>query len=155
MRKMKNNMVVLGVGVAPANDRGEWYSFMARLRPKDEDSENINRGVRDLARALHTFMLTVDIDSPNEWNDGNATVKAGPFSLIGANEYFGNILFRVRGDADATMVSQKIRRGLNAAAALLRSTGYYRVGIRYKPIEQMLLQEAEVEKHEEEEELPV
>lgn len=160
MSGLKTNLVLLGVGSAMAYDgRGEYYCFTARLRPKvvEEDekrAENVRRGLRDLGRAMESFGLAADLEGP-EWSEFRRAAQ-GPFALMDGKEHFGSIVIIPSPDAEVDVISRHIRAGLNAATALLRATGYYRVSIRYRPVEQLPLSDlADSTPKEEEEELSV
>lgn len=140
MSKLKNNNVLLGIGVARSSDgEGEYYCFTARLRPMDSDNENLSRSLRDLGRALQTFALIADVEGPSDWAAQVSNTAVGPFAMPNGQEHFGSIVIVPARDADPERVARQLRSGLNAAAALLRSTGYYRVSIKYRPVEQLHL----------------
>jgi hypothetical protein len=170
MSKLKKNHVLLGLGVTYAEDGNRpYYCLAARFRPsglvaeESEDAalENLRRGLRDLNRAVESFILAADLDGP-AWDDLRRSAQ-GPFALPDGQEYFGSIVFVPSRTASAERLSRHIRAGLNAAAALLRATGYYRVSLRYKPVEQLPLEaitdgvpaEKDDNGKEDDEELPV
>lgn len=161
MTTLKNNNVLLAVGAAALEERaGVVYCFTARLRPKDDDPTNVSRGLRDLGRALDTFALSADVNGGSEWVEAVSSVARGPFALPDGQEHFGSIVIVPAKEADGEHVARQLRAGLNSAAALLRATGYYRVSIKYKPIEQLELDEASSDENpeddeESEEDIPV
>ena len=158
MSGLKKNHVLLGIGLARSQDGAkEYYCFTARFRPRaieseDEVLENLRRGLRDLGRAIESFVLAADLEGP-AWNDVRRSAQ-GPFVMPNDQEHFGNIVFVPSSAEESEAIARHIRAGLNAAAALLRATGYYRVSIRYKPEEQLSFSEGD-EDAPEEEELPV
>jgi hypothetical protein len=159
MSGLKKNHVLLGIGLARSQDGAkEYYCFTARFRPraivnKEEVLENLRRGLRDLGRAIESFVLAADLEGP-AWNDVRRSAQ-GPFAMPKGQEHFGNIVFVPSSTEEPEALARNIRAGLNAAAALLRATGYYRVSIRYQPEEQLSLPETGGDTPEEEEELPV
>jgi hypothetical protein len=160
MSGLRNNLVLLGIGVARSQDGAkEYYCFTARFRPKvflreEPEVENMRRALRDLGRAMESFVLGADLEGPS-WNEIRRSAQ-GPFALPDGKEHFGNIVFVPSSTEDPDVISRHIRAGLNAAAALLRATGYYRVSIRYKPEEQLPLKDVSGDtSKEDEEELPV
>jgi hypothetical protein len=155
MAQLKTNMVLLGIGIAEqASGDGVYYCFTARLRPKDVegDQDNIKRALRDLGRALDTFSLMADVDGASEWIASMTNAAKGPFMLPGGQEYFGSIVMVPSKSVEPDHIARRLRSGLNSAAALLRSTGYYRVSIRYKPEEQLELSGATTDNPEDMEE---
>jgi hypothetical protein len=158
MAKLKNNNVLLAVGIAELGDPKEMvYCFTARLRPKDLEPTNLSRGLRDLGRALDTFALSADVNGGSEWARDVSLNGRGPFAMHGAGEFFGNIIIVPSEEALPEHIARQLRAGLNSAAALLRATGYYRVSIKYKPVEQLELDETVGKENPEdaEEDLPV
>lgn len=158
MAKLKNNNVLLAVGTAElADDDGPLYCFTARLRPKDDDPTNVSRCLRDLGRALDTFALSADVNGGSEWTRTVSLDARGPFALPGGQEHFGSIVIVPDNDAAPEHIARQLRAGLNSAAALLRATGYYRVSIKYKPVEQLELDEGSADENpqDEDEDLPI
>jgi hypothetical protein len=146
MSKLKKNHILLGLGFTYAEGGNRpYYCLTARFRPSgvvvDESEEaaleNLRRGLRDLNRAVESFVLAADLDGP-AWDDIRRSAQ-GPFALPDGQEHFGHIVFVPSRTTPAESLSRHIRAGLNAAAALLRATGYYRVSLRYKPVEQLSL----------------
>lgn len=159
MAKLKNNNVLLAIGTAELGEERETaYCFTARLRPKDDDPTNISRCLRDLGRALDTFSLSADVDGASEWARAVSLTARGPFALPNGQEHFGSIVIVPSNEAEPDHVKRQLRAGLNSAAALLRATSYYRVSIKYKPVEQLELDVSAGEENPQDEEdgdLPV
>lgn len=100
------------------------------------DSENPEKCLRDMSRALQTFQIHADIDDRNTFMSSK---MHGPYSLGDQKGVIAMTILVPQEGVDDVAFSAKVRSGVNGVTSLMKQSGY-RVKTRIKPIEQLELQ---------------
>jgi hypothetical protein len=117
--------------------RGEkQWLFSLSMRLNEDDRDLPSNCFRDIGRALNTFVLHADLDDSNVFEENNLIL--GPYIYHENEEAIGVVPFAVK-NGDSATAAEKIRSGLNAAAAIIRQGDGRIVRRRIKPIKQLLL----------------
>jgi hypothetical protein len=121
------------------------YCLMVRLFPVDIEQAVLDnqRYIRDMARAIETFLLVSDVEG-GEWATNLIQTYINPFILKENMEYSSMISFDLRADTTENVAMSRIKPGLSSASALLRGAGY-KVSIKVKPTKQLELPGTETE----------
>jgi hypothetical protein len=113
----------------------QWL-FSVGMRLNEDDRDLPSNCFRDIGRALNTFVLHADLDDSNVFEENNLII--GPYVYHENEEAIGVVPFAVK-NGDSTAAAEKIRSGLNAAAAIIRQGDGRIVRRRIAPVKQLLL----------------
>jgi len=118
----------------------EWV-FLVNMRLNEDDRDLPDRCYRDLGRALDTFVLHADLEDDSVFN--GQKLSLGPYVYHDSEDAMGLIAFSSNPEVEETQLASKVRGAVNAAASIIRQNGGRMVRKRIKPVEQLLLVEAE------------
>jgi len=113
----------------------QWL-FSVGMRLNEDDRDLPSNCFRDIGRALKTFLIHADLGDTNIFEGNNEIL--GPYIYHENEEAMGVIPFAVK-EADSAAAAEKIRSGLNAAAAIIRQGDGRMVRRRIEPVKQLLL----------------
>jgi len=129
------------VSVTVANEigGGREVCILIEMKIGADDVGNVSRCMRDLQRATQTFQLHADLEDKSVFAMASTL---GPYFYNEQKNVIAIAMLRPQDGADETVVSTKIRTGVNGVASLLRQ-GTYRVKAKIKPVEQVVIPETE------------
>jgi len=130
------------VSVTVANEigGGREVCILIEMKIGADDAGNVSRCMRDLQRATQTFQLHADLEDKSVFAMASTL---GPYFYNEQKNVIAIAMLRPQDGADETVVSTKIRTGVNGVGGLLRQGGTYRVKARIKPVEQLSIPETE------------
>jgi hypothetical protein len=130
------------VSVTVANEitGGREVCILIEMKIGADDTENVSRCMRDLQRATQTFQLHADLEDKSVFSFASTL---GPYFYNDQKNVIAIARLCPQDGVDETVLSAKIRTGVNGVGSLLRQSKVYRVRAKIRPVEQVVIPETE------------
>jgi len=143
-KKPKVTAVIVSIlkHIDPQSERsvdgqGQEWACHFEMKLSEPDSENSGRCLRDLNRAIKTFMVHADLEDLNVFEETQPWTS-GPYAYSDGDSITCMVSFWTKSTADRTAMGARIRSGVNGALSLMKGAGY-KARKRIRPVEQLEL----------------